>query len=90
MQKLEVKNQLVEILNEVLDNPALLKHREIDTINLVNDLGISSITFIELIVKIEDNFGIEIPVDKLAFEYFQEINALSDMIINMMARHDYD
>ena len=45
------------------------------------DLGIDSVTVIELSMKIEDRFGIEIPTDQLLLENLRSMAALADCAV---------
>lgn len=50
--------------------------------DLIDDLGMDSITFISIIVEIEDMFGITIPDDKLLIENFRNVDEIVRLIEN--------
>lgn len=57
---------MLEKLRAVLSEQVDIKNKEIDLeTNLLNDLGLSSMDKVNLIVAVENAFDIEIPEDKL-------------------------
>ena len=52
----------------------------IESVNLIDDLGMDSITFISLVVKVEDTFSIEIPDEILLMENFKCIENIVSII----------
>ncbi|WP_159886798.1 acyl carrier protein [Paenibacillus puerhi] len=73
-------HELVEIVSTVLKNAEL----ELDHIEEHTDLrnfNLSSITAIELIVAVEERFGIIIPEDDLSIENVNTINKLRHLVL---------
>ena len=52
----------------------------------VEGLGLDSIDALELVVLIEEHFGIAIPDEELGKQAFASINALADFIVTEQAR----
>lgn len=78
-----IKKKIVELISE------LFKSKGFDTeiieyINLINDLGMDSITFITLIVDIESSFDITIPDDLLRMENFQKIDDVVRIVVDQL------
>ncbi|APO47207.1 hypothetical protein BS614_26245 [Paenibacillus xylanexedens] len=67
MIEMKIKNIIIEIL-DLPDNTLL-------TNDLVG-IGLNSISFIRLIVSIEESFGIEVPNEFLSMENFSTISEL--------------
>ncbi len=78
MSELEIK--IKKIFTNVLSNYEGIDMLESDT-NLWEH-GLNSISFINIIVEIENEFGFEFQDEELGGEKFQTINNLSDYIKN--------
>ena len=59
MEKQQIKEQLFPILSKVFFNIQMCSDR-INTIDLIDDLGMDSVTFITLIIEIESHFQITV------------------------------
>jgi acyl carrier protein len=46
----------------------------------ITDLGISSLQYIELVIKIETHFDIEFGDDEMSFDYFKNMSAFVEYI----------
>ncbi len=55
---------------------------------LVDDFMFDSIMMIELIVELENEFGIEIDEDDLIFEEFNQFDALTEVIAKTVGGND--
>lgn len=64
---------ILKIINTVLQQPITLEQTEED----LSSLGLDSITFIRVIVALEEAFDIEIPDEKLLIT---EMNTVSKMV----------
>ena len=81
IEKIEIKQKLLETIQ------ALFPDSEVETdvleyADLIDDLGMDSITFISIIVEIEDMFWITIPDDKLLIENFRNVDEIVRLIEN--------
>jgi acyl carrier protein len=47
---------------------------------LIDDLGLDSVRIVELIVGIEDEFGVAIPDEELSLELFESVASLARFI----------
>lgn len=69
----EIKTEVIQLISELFKD----KGFDIDIIeytNLVDDMGMDSITFISIVVEIEVKFGITISDDMLLMDNFKRIN----------------
>ena len=57
---------------------------QIDTLDLIQDMGMDSITFVSLIVEIEAKFNIAFPDDYLFLEHFSSVEKIISMLINTL------
>ena len=53
-------------------------------INLVEDLGMNSIEFVTLVIKIEDYFKITIPDAYLDFELMNNISVITNLVYDLL------
>ena len=74
-----ILNKLIELINNDYNQDKVIDHISVST-NIVTDLGINSVDALELLLKIEDVFSIEIPDEKLNLELLQDIQKLADYI----------
>jgi acyl carrier protein len=51
-----------------------------DHANLFDDCGIDSTSLIELVLSLEDQFGVKIVEDELDIEMFQDLTRLAEFI----------
>ena len=63
--------------------------REIDKdiipyVDLIDDLGMDSITFISIIIEIEDKFNIVIPDEKLLLEEFRTYENILNIVSELL------
>ena len=65
-----IKQEVIELISELFKD----KGFDIDIleyVDLIDDLGMDSITFISIVVEVEAHFGIEVPDDMLLLENFR-------------------
>lgn len=84
MAEKNINQTLRKILGE-LNIPAL-NHEKISDNDDLFQLGLNSINIIEMIVKIEEAFGIEFDDEGLTLEGLQTINKLENYIKNKIGR----
>ena len=51
-----------------------------DLINVIDELGFDSLLFVELIVSIEDEFGIEFDMNNLDINKLRHLNELKNIV----------
>lgn len=72
-------NTLKKIFDEILGYDTQIKNINDET-KLIDDLGFSSITLMELIVELEIQLGIEVAVEEFTFDNFLTVKQLSKLI----------
>ena len=80
-----IKQEVVGLISEIFKD----KGFDIDIIehvDLIDDLGMDSITFISIVVEIEAHFGIEVPDDMLLLEYFKCVDDIVAVIEHEVAK----
>ena len=80
---MEDRNAIKQHLNDMLS--ALFPNAGIDAdilvdVDLIDDLNMDSITFISIVVEIEDIFGITVPDDMLLMESFRNVDRIIHII----------
>lgn len=79
METEKIRNKIGNILCKIIDTPI----EEIEMIeNLYEEGYMDSIEIMELVLEIEDTFGIEIPDSKLLFSELRSIDSISEIIKN--------
>lgn len=73
-------NELLDVLNTVLDYPLTLEHTETN----LSTLGIDSITFIRLIVALEEAFEVEIPDEYLLMTQLNTVRKIQQVLSDLI------
>ena len=79
MIKEAIKNSVIDLLSELFSNMNLDKNI-MEYIDLVDDAGMDSITFISLIIELETMFKITVPDELLLIENFKNVNNIINII----------
>ena len=74
------RERIRKIISEIAD--CSIQKINADT-NLIRDLGMDSITIVDLIIRIEEEFKIELPESFFAHSIFSEFDLLVKQIINL-------
>ena len=80
-----IKQEVIELVSELFKD----KGFDIDIIeyvDLIDDLGMDSITFISIVVEIEAHFDIEVPDDMLLLENFKCVDDIVSVIENELSK----
>ena len=72
-----VEDKIIGILKNIVSCDSILP-----TSNLVNDIGINSIQFIQMIVQIENEFNIEFDNEFLNINRFENITSISNYVMS--------
>lgn len=83
MIKEKIINILKDILIEIKFDDKVLEH-----MNLVDDLGIDSITFITLIIELENSFDINIPDKYLLLDKMNTVDKIQMIISNELLKKE--
>ncbi|MCD8315098.1 MAG: acyl carrier protein [Firmicutes bacterium] len=79
MKHEEIKSAVAGVISEVFAEKKI-EPGMIDTVDLVDDFGMESITFISLIMALETKFVIRIPDAMIKAENFQKIDDIVGII----------
>ncbi|MCL6591631.1 MAG: acyl carrier protein [Firmicutes bacterium] len=78
MNRQEVAQKIINIMYK----EGLIKSYEINLdVSLVNDLGVNSISIIQLITAIEEVFNFEFDSSELDIEIYKSINTIIDTVM---------
>ena len=80
-----IKQEVIELISELFKD----KGFDIDIIeyvDLIDDLGMDSITFIAIVVEVEAHFGIEVPDDMLLLEKFKCVDDIVSVVENELSK----
>lgn len=75
---MKVEDKVIEIIMEQLD---VTKEQCVPAASFIDDLGADSLDLVELIMEMEENFGVEISDEEL-----QNIRTIQDVINYIMIR----
>lgn len=77
----EIKNKLIDMIQNLFPDSGVDKD-VLPYVDLIDDLGMDSITFISIVVEVEDLFGITVPDGMLLMENFKDIDGIIQIIEN--------
>lgn len=87
MEKCEIKSKTVTLISDLFSglniSRELLEHCD-----LIDDLGMNSMSFISLIVDLEAEFDIEIPDDWLDMEKFRSCSLIVSAVEYLISEKD--
>jgi len=74
-----IKNELIDILVILFENKGF-DVKLIEYVDLIDDLGMDSLTFISMVVEIEAHFDMTIHDDMLSIDNFKTIDSIVRII----------
>lgn len=83
MEKNEIKAKIIGIMSNLFQNS------DVDTdvleyVDLIDDLGMDSVNFISLIIELEAEFDIQIPIDQLLMDKFREYSSIYSIVDELL------
>ena len=79
MDKKEIKSKLIDMLAMLFPDSGVDKD-VLEYTDLMDDLGMDSITFISIVVEIEDVFEITVSDDLLLIENFRHVDSIIQIV----------
>lgn len=79
MNKTEIKDRVIQIVSNIFEERGFEKD-VIEYIDLIDDAGLDSITFVSLVIEIEAEFGITVPDEMLLPENFRQVDNFVSVI----------
>ncbi len=73
-------NKVKKIIVEIVEDSDLRIENITDSANIVEDIGLDSLQLINFMLRIEDEFGIEIDYDDLDMQCLSSVPAFCDYI----------
>jgi acyl carrier protein len=87
MEREEIYKKIKEVIDITLKGTADMDKVTEDT-DLIDELGITSILGIEILVRLENAFGIEVDDDELSYELARSLPSLADYVENQLKLTD--
>lgn len=85
MNSISIKEKLTNLISDVFSDRGF-DNEIVDYLDLIEDCGLDSLTFISLIVEIESVFDITIPDDIILMENFRTIDKVVNIIEKILKR----
>ncbi len=83
MENGDIKAKVIEMLNNLFPNSGIGSD-VLEYVDLIDDLGMDSITFISTVVEIESIFEIIVPDDMLLMENFRNVDGILAVVESAM------
>lgn len=81
MKKCEIKAKLIDMLDNLFLNP-YLQPNILEHVDLIDDLGMDSLSFISIVIETESTFDITIPEEMLLMENFRTVDRIIEIVEN--------
>lgn len=72
-----IENTVYKKLQHIVEDKV---GKYVSSAETLKDVGLDSITFVELVVEIEKDFDISFPIDKLSMGSFESIKELAELV----------
>ena len=79
MEHDEIKVKVIEMLNNLFPNSGI-DFDVLEYTDLIDDLGMDSITFISIVIEVESTFDIIVPDEMLLMENFKNVDRILEVI----------
>lgn len=76
--------KIIEIIAEIKEDPSLINKLN-ESSDLTHDAGMDSLNIINFILRIEEEFDIEVDFDHFSLEHLQSVQKFSQFIHEMAA-----
>lgn len=81
------KEKIAKVLSNILNKDSS-QFELTDNTDLMDDLGLNSLDFLQFILQLENEFDIEIDIEKLEIQYFKKLSLLKSFITDTLAKKD--
>jgi Phosphopantetheine attachment site. len=81
------KDDLLKII-ESLFQEYTNESNMLEYVDFIDDLNMDSITFISMVIEIENKFNIEVPDNLLLMEFFKNLDSIVKMFEQEILKHD--
>ncbi len=75
----EITNKIIDILVEVKENPVLADEFS-EKSKIFDDIGLDSLEMINFVLKVEDEFNIEINFDEFDYSNMEDVRTFASFI----------
>lgn len=72
---IEMKERIKEILCYIKSEDSLTKESIPENADIINDIGLDSLQLINFLLRVEDEFGIQVDFDNLDLSCFESLDA---------------
>ncbi|WP_054741176.1 acyl carrier protein [Cellulosilyticum ruminicola] len=76
-----MKEKIKEILVEVSEKPELMEALQGD-FNIIEEVGLDSLQMINFILRVEDEFDVEIDFDEFDYDNLQSVSSFCEFLKN--------
>lgn len=80
---MDIENKIKVLLIQALELSVLPEDIESD-VSLFEGIGLDSVSTLEIVVGLEDEFGFEVDDDELTEDIFESVNSLRHFVINKL------
>lgn len=83
MKNGDIKSKVIDMLNNLFPNSGI-DSDILEYVDLIDDLGMDSVSFISIVIEVESIFEIIVPDDMLLMENFRNVDGILAVIESAM------
>lgn len=81
-----MEQKIIQILAEIKEKPELVNQITKET-RIIDEIGLDSLEMINFILRIEEDFEVEIEFEEFDLSYLDTVGSFSDYLLNLQAVH---
>lgn len=87
MENNEIRSNIIRIISDLFPD-SCIDADVIEYVDLIDDLGMDSVSFISIVIEVESLFNIIVPDDMLLLECFRTVDNICKVVENALRQSD--
>ena len=87
MENNEIRSNIIRMISDLFPDSGI-DADVIEYVDLIDDLGMDSVSFISIVIEVESLFNIIVPDDMLLLECFRNVDKICEVVENALRQSD--
>jgi acyl carrier protein len=87
MENNEIRSNIIRMISDLFPDSGI-DADVIEYVDLIDDLGMDSVSFISIVIEVESLFNIIVPDDMLLLECFRTVDKICEVVKNALTQSD--
>ena len=83
----EIRLKIISMISDLFPDTGI-DADVIEYVDLIDDLGMDSVSFISIVIEVESLFNIIVPDDMLLLECFRNVDQICEVVENALSQSD--